>query len=225
MLELLQTSPLAFAILAVILLCSLSFHELGHAWVADRFGDKTACNLGRITLNPLKHLDPIGTILLFVVGFGWAKPVPIQPQNFSNYRWGLFWVSLAGVIVNFLMALAALLVLGWLGVRVLADGGLTVLPDSLARNLAQGEVGGGLLTSLLIAVRLNLILVVFNLLPIPPLDGSKVVAALAPQSWQKALWQLERYGFLLVIVILVLFDNQIFSLIDTVSSALMRIIL
>ena len=118
LLGLLQSAPLVFAIIAVILVFSLALHELGHAWVADRVGDKTARNLGRVTLNPVKHLDPIGTLLILTVGFGWAKPVPIRPDNFRNYRVGMFLVSIAGVVVNVLIALACLFALRALGVNL-----------------------------------------------------------------------------------------------------------
>ena len=224
LLDLLRTSPGVFFVIAAVLVFSLAFHELGHAWMADRFGDKTARNLGRVTLNPLKHLDPIGTLLLLVAGFGWAKPVPIRPGNFTNYRWGMFAVALAGVTVNFLFAVASLLALAALGVRVGDAGGLTVLPGSQAEALAGGTLDG-LLSGLLIAARINLILVVFNLLPIPPLDGSKVVQAFAPASWQRALWGLERYGFFIVIGILLLFNRQVYALIDSVTALLMRLLL
>ncbi len=224
LLDLLRTSPGVFFVIAAVLVFSLAFHELGHAWMADRFGDKTARNLGRVTLNPLKHLDPIGTLLLLVAGFGWAKPVPIRPGNFSNYRWGMFAVAVAGVVVNFLFAVASLLALAALGVRVGDAGGLTILPGSQAEALAGGTLDG-LLSGLLIAARINLILVVFNLLPIPPLDGSKVVQAFAPASWQRALWGLERYGFFIVIGILLLFNRQVFALIDSVTALLMQLLL
>ena len=224
LLDLLRTSPGVFFVIAAVLVFSLAFHELGHAWMADRFGDKTARHLGRITLNPLKHLDPIGTLLLLVAGFGWAKPVPIRPGNFTNYRWGMFAVALAGVAVNFLFAVLALLALAALGVRVTDTGSFAVLPGSQAETLAAGTFDG-LLSGLLIAARINMILVVFNLLPIPPLDGSKVVQAFAPASWQRALWGLERYGFLIVIGILLLFNRQVYALIDSVTALLMQLLL
>ena len=224
LLGLLETSPGVFFLVATVLVFSLAFHELGHAWVADRFGDTTARNLGRVTLNPLKHLDLVGTLLLLVAGFGWAKPVPIRPGNFTNYRWGMVAVALAGVAVNFLFAVLSLLALSALGVRIADTGSLVAPPGSRAAALAGGA-SGGLLSGLLIAARINLILVVFNLLPIPPLDGSKVVQAFAPASWQRALWGLERYGFFIVIGILVLFNRQVYALIDGVTMLLMRLLL
>ena len=216
LLGLLQSAPLVFAIIAVILLYSLALHELGHAWVADRVGDKTARNLGRVTLNPLKHLDPIGTLLILVVGFGWAKPVPIRPANFNNYRVGMFLVSIAGVVINVLIALLCLFTLRALGVNL--NNVQQIFPQSgtLTNPLAYG---------LFFAAQINILLAVFNLFPIPPLDGSKVLQAFAPASWQRAMWQLERYGFFIVIALVVFFDDQVFGFINAITVWLMRLVL
>ena len=194
LISLLQTAPLTFVILAVILMFSLAWHELGHAWVANRVGDPTAKNLGRITLNPLNHLDPLGSILILVVGFGWAKPVPIQPNNFHNLRSGLFWVSIAGVLVNFIVAVVCLMLVKYAGGAM----------STIAQN------------ALLMAARINILLVIFNLIPIPPLDGSKIVQAFAPASWWRPMMQLERYGFFIIIAIVYLSGNVLWQVIDTV---------
>jgi len=217
LLDLLRTSPLGFALLAAVLLVSLAFHELAHAFAADRMGDKTARHQGRLTFDPLKHLDPLGTMLIFVAGFGWARPVPIQPSNFRHYRMGMFIVAIAGVLVNITIALLSLAVLASLGLRV-GDFGLTVLPGSQADVLSQSQVGTGVLSALLFAARINIVLTVFNLLPVPPLDGSKALGALLPQRLQAGLMQLERFGFLFVIVILVGFREQVSQLIDVVTA-------
>ncbi len=216
LLQLLQTAPLTFAIVAVVLLYSLALHELGHAWVADKMGDKTARNLGRVTLNPIKHLDLIGTLLLLTVGFGWAKPVPIQPGNFRNYRVGMFWVSIAGILVNLTIAVLALVTLAALGTTL-----------SNLRDIFPGANGGGdsLRYGLFVAAQINILLAVFNLLPVPPLDGSKILQAFLPDSMQRVMWNLERYGFLLVIGVLVLFRAQVFGLINWVTALLMQVIL
>jgi Zn-dependent protease len=215
LLQLLQTSPLTFAIVAAVLLYSLALHELGHALVADRMGDPTARNLGRVTLNPIKHLDPIGTLLLLVVGFGWAKPVPIQPGNFRSYRVGMFWVSIAGILVNLTIAVLALVALAALGTTL-----------SNLRGIFPGAGGGDPLRyGLFVAAQINIVLAVFNLLPIPPLDGSKILQAFLPNSMQRAVWQLERYGFLLVILVITVFRDQVFGLINWVTVGLMQIIL
>lgn len=216
LLSLLQSAPLTFAIVAVVLLYSLALHELGHAWVADRMGDKTARNLGRVTLNPIKHLDPIGTLLLLAVGFGWAKPVPIQPGNFRNYRVGMFWVSIAGILVNLAIAILALVILAVLGTNL-----------SNLQSIFPNAGGGGdpLRYGLFVAAQINIVLAVFNLLPIPPLDGSKILQAFLPDSVQRAVWQLERYGFLLVILVITVFRDQVFGLINWVTLGLMQFIL
>ena len=216
LLQLLQTAPLTFAIVAVVLLYSLALHELGHAWVADRMGDKTARNLGRVTLNPIKHLDPIGTLLLLTVGFGWAKPVPIQPGNFRNYRVGMFWVAIAGILVNLSIAVVALVVLAALGTTL-----------SNLRDIFPGALGGGdsLRYGLFVAAQINILLAVFNLFPVPPLDGSKILQAFLPARLQRVVWGLERYGFLLIIGVLLLFQRQVYGLINWVTVGLMRIIL
>lgn len=212
LLALLQRSPVTFAIVALVLIFSLALHELAHAWTADRMGDKTARNLGRVTLNPLKHLDPVGTVLLLVVGFGWAKPVPIRPGNFRSYRLGMFVVSVAGIVINLLIAVAALLLLVALGTNM----------GNLGQVLASGD---SLRYGLFVAAQINVVLAVFNLLPVPPLDGSKVLQAFLPSGMQRAMWQLERYGFFLVIIILVLFREQVFGLINSVTLTLLQLIL
>ncbi len=206
MLQLLRSDPGAFAIAVVVLLYSLVLHELAHAVAADRAGDDTARNLGRITLDPLKHLELMGTAMLLFIGFGWAKPVPIRIDKFRHFRRGLFTVSIAGVVVNFGLAVLALI-----GLRLL---------------LAQGaDVNSPLVRGLVFAARINVLLAVFNLLPIPPLDGSKVLSALSPAPIQRALFSLERYGFLLVIGLLVLFRGPIFGLVNTITSWLANVIL
>lgn len=186
LISLIQTSPITFVIIAVILMFSLAWHELGHAWVANRMGDPTAKNLGRITLNPFNHLDPIGSLLILVVGFGWAKPVPIQPRNFTNLRSGLFWVSIAGVLVNFIVAVVCLAILKYFS---------GAMSDVTQRGL-------------FLAAYINILLVIFNLLPIPPLDGSKVVQSIAPASWWGPMMQLERYGFMIVIGFIILMNQM-----------------
>lgn len=203
MLELLQRDPTAFAIAAAVLLMGLVLHELGHAVAAEWAGDDTAREAGRITLDPLKHLDLFGTAMLLLIGFGWAKPVPIRPDRFRDFRSGLLLVSIAGVAANLLLALLALFALRLLGSEA---------PDALVIGLA-------------LSVEINVLLAVFNLLPIPPLDGAKVVAALAPAPVQRWLFALERFGFVLVIAVLLLFRGPVFALVDGVTGVLARLVL
>ncbi|BDG16071.1 site-2 protease family protein [Thermus brockianus] len=195
MIALIQQDPLAFLLAFAALLFSLSLHEWGHAYAAFRFGDGTAKRLGRLTLNPLKHLDPLGTALLLLVGFGWAKPVPVNPLAFRTYRLGLFAVSVAGIVLNLLLAvLFALLVRGLFAL------------DPWAVALAFRGEGGGLVGVLALAFfyasSVNLVLAVFNLLPIPPLDGSKILQSLLPLSWHPLLWRLEGYAWLSFLLLL-----------------------
>ncbi len=226
-LQLITEAPLAFLLLAIVLLYSLALHELGHAWVAHKVGDDTARNLGRITFNPLKHLDPLGSLLIFIVGFGWAKPVPIQPRNFHNYRWGMFWVSIAGVTINFMIAVLAILALKVLGIRFSPDDlrPYLAMPDTTASAMLGSPTGEGILNALILAARINIILVIFNLLPIPPLDGSKVVYAFASDSVKQSIQGLERFGLIPVILIIVVLGEQFNIFISTILSAIMSVFL
>lgn len=192
---------LAFAI-------SLSVHESAHGWVADRLGDPTARWLGRITLNPIKHIDPIGTVLfplmLALVGapiIGWAKPVPFVTRNLRNQRRDPALVGLAGPAANVALALAVTAVL--LVVKAL----MPEFPALLTAMLQHGAMGAtGIaapLVYLLFSVAaVNIVLAVFNLIPIPPLDGSHVVGALLPPRLHWSWVRLERYGFLLLFALL-----------------------
>lgn len=174
MLELLYRIP--------ALLLAITFHEYAHGRMAYHFGDATAKWQGRLSLNPLRHLDPIGTVALLLFGFGWAKPVPINPYNFRDYRAGLLWVSLAGPLANFVLALSALFLL-----YIPVKAGLAWLPYfRFMETLAV----------------FNVLLGVFNLVPIPPLDGSKILAALAPESIAGYIRRIEPYAPVLLMVLI-----------------------
>ena len=163
-------------LLAPPILVALTFHEFAHGYVALRFGDPTAKMAGRLTLNPLSHLDPIGTIMLFVVHFGWAKPVPVDPRYFRNPKQDMLWVALAGPGANMVLALISGILLSILG---------------------RGSLFGShnmLLIMLQYSLFINLALAVFNMLPIPPLDGSKVLRGLLPYKYQHIADQMEMYG-------------------------------
>ncbi len=180
LISLLFSNPALFIILAAILLYSVILHEVAHGWVAHLFGDDTAIHYGRLTLNPVSHLDPIGTLMLFLVGFGWARPVPVNYSSFSNTRFGLFCVALAGCLTNILIAITALILLQF-GVVNSNSVLYSVLP---------------------IVVKINIILGAFNLIPIPPLDGSKILMSFLPYEAQESLSSLEPYGFFILAFLL-----------------------
>jgi Zn-dependent protease len=182
LLSLLFKDPLAFILISVPFLYSVVIHEVAHGWVAYKMGDPTAKWLGRLTLNPLKHLDPIGTLMLFLVGFGWAKPVPININNIANKRMGLVFVSSAGILANILFAFAALLFFRLFSVPSSGIGAVIVY----------------------YIVQINITLAALNLIPIPPLDGSKILMGIAPRETQYFLARLEPYGFFIIIGLLYL---------------------
>jgi Zn-dependent protease len=182
LLNLLLKDPLEFFLIAIPLLYSVIFHELAHGWVAYLMGDPTAKSLGRLSLNPLKHLDPMGTIMLFIFGFGWAKPVPVNFNQLRDRRMGMILVSAAGIIANMLLAFSALFF----------NRLLSLSPSSMPAEL------------LYYLAQINIILAAFNLIPLPPLDGSKILMGFASPSVQNFLFRLERYGFIIIIALLYL---------------------
>lgn len=182
--RLLQIIPLLPAVLL-----ALTVHEYAHGLVADRLGDPTPRNAGRLTLNPLRHLDPVGTLMLLVAHVGWARPVPVDPRNFDHPRAGMIGVSLAGPVAN----MAAALGLG-LALRI-------VLTDPAA---ASSSIGSALLPFLLWGMSINLVLAAFNLLPLPPLDGSKVLQGLLPPRAARLYASIGRAGPLILLLAVVM---------------------
>ena len=194
-----------FILNMVAFLFSASVHESAHAWTSSYFGDDLARSQGRISLNPVVHIDPIGTLLFPAIAFfthvpllGWAKATPVNPLSWRNKRVANFWVSAAGVICNFIMAILAgiaIRVLYSFGIIGIGQGGL--VPATTDSIIAHGAV------SLLIAFfSINMMLGIFNLFPIPPLDGSGILASLLPPSFEAGMEQLQQFGFLLLFVAL-----------------------
>lgn len=174
------------------ILIALTFHEFAHAYAAHRYGDDTAKELGRLSLNPLRHLDPLGTIMIFLVHFGWAKPVPVNPYRLKNPRKDMLWISAAGPLANIMLALASGLLLRFL----LAIKGT---PDS-----HTGTAMELFIFMVIMSLQINLALAIFNILPIAPLDGSKILSGLLPVGFAKFIGVLERYGpFVLIGLIII----------------------
>lgn len=164
---------------SVVFLVALSLHEFGHAAVATAQGDPTAKLAGRLTVNPKAHLDPVGTFMIFLVGFGWGKPVPFAPNKLRNKRFGPALVGIAGPAVNLLLAIIA--------------AALFVRMVDRSSDLT--------LRFLFLNLQLNVVLMLFNLLPVPPLDGSRLLSAFLPPSKQHIIYFLDRWGFVLLLVI------------------------
>jgi Zn-dependent protease len=195
----------------VVLLFSISAHEAGHAWMSNKFGDDTARLLGRITLNPLAHTDPIGTLLIPIASFifshlgasialiGWGKPTPVNPLRWRNKDMANVMVSIAGILANLIIAIVALALM-YLGDFLHLFG-----PDSVLQSFEEPIV-----LFLFTAYSLNVALAFFNLLPFPPLDGSKILYTILPDSMKPAIEALERFGF---IILLLAMQTGIFGII------------
>lgn len=199
-------SPPTIVAFLVTLAISFTFHEFAHAWTAVELGDDTPRLNGRLSLNPLAHLDPIGSLLLLFAGFGWAKPVPINPYNFRNTRLGLVLVSAAGPFANLILALVAAIPyrMGMLDVLYRLPGG---------NALAQGTA---MFIEIFIILNLNLML--FNLIPIGPLDGAKILQGLAPANWDRWLVPLQQYGTFILMALVFLGSFGRFSILGAIIS-------
>lgn len=161
----------------------LSFHEAAHAWMANKMGDPTAKNLGRLTLDPTKHINIFGVISFFIIGFGWASPVPVNPRNYNNYKKGNILVSIAGIITNLIIAFV------FFGIVVLLIYGFNVTNTVI-------------LTILIFVVQMNIVMCVFNLIPIPPLDGHHLIKGWIARKSQKFYFYYMQYGNYLLLLLL-----------------------
>jgi Zn-dependent protease len=193
-----------FILYMVALVFSASCHESGHAWMSSRFGDDLARSQGRISLNPITHVDPIGTLLFpgiaFFTGaplFGWARPTPVNPLRWRNKRVANFWVSIAGVLCNLTIATITGVI-----IRVLFATGVITFGDERLLTPAHTDspLAVGAVELLVVFFTLNIGLAVFNLFPIPPLDGSRILSSILPESFESALESLEQFGFILLFI-------------------------
>jgi Zn-dependent protease len=180
LINLLREDPIAFLLLVVPLLYSIIIHELAHGWVAYKMGDSTAKWLGRLSFDPRRHLDPIGTAALFLVGFGWAKPVPVNFHNLRDQKKGLIFVSAAGITANIILAFLSFFLLRLIS-PVPSDRIFTLLYN-------MGNI--------------NIMLAAFNLIPIPPLDGSKILMGFSSGRLRNTLESLEPYGMFIILGLL-----------------------
>ncbi len=215
--NLLFSDPFRFFVdvvaVSTALLVGITFHEFAHAYAANRQGDLTATRMGRLTLNPKAHLDRAGTLMLLIAGFGWGKPVPVNPYALRSGRLGMAIVSVAGPVANLLLVVAFAL-LFQLGVLE-AGVSLTAL-----RAL---DVTAWVTIIATYCVILNLILAVFNLLPIPPLDGGGILAGIAPRSWLPAVAKLQRIGPIALIVVIASSLLGVFSPLAYVFGPVLRL--
>jgi len=169
---------------AITLIFAFTFHEFAHAYVAHKFGDNTAKKQGRLTLNPLQHLDPIGTILIFIAGFGWARPVPVNRYYFKKPRLAGILVSVAGPLSNLILASLGFIV------------GYGLMRFGVASSAHFDEF-------LMIFINLNIVLFIFNLIPLPPLDGYRILEDLAPHHVRAKMTQYEQYGMLIFLILVI----------------------
>lgn len=187
--EILQS--VVFSLVAILI--AMTFHEFAHAFAAYKCGDPTAKMLGRMTLNPMKHLNPMGIVLLLLFGFGWANPVIITPQNFKNKRVGMVVTSAAGPLMNFILCFVSMCIHVAFAILSFMNGENAVLSN---------------LSTLFSYIAIyNMSLGLFNLIPMPPLDGSKIVAGFLPLKWQRKYLYLERYSNITFIILVIVLNR------------------
>ncbi|MDQ3981045.1 MAG: site-2 protease family protein [Actinomycetota bacterium] len=212
---LLRVDPVAFLLLAASLVGALGLHEYAHALAADLQGDRLPRAMGRLTPNPVRHLDPLGTICILLVGFGWGKPVEFRPQALSSKRFGAAIVALAGPMMNLALALVA------------AFAFVPLCQNDFSCSISGAEAfsaDGALVKFAGAFMGINLLLAVFNLVPLPPLDGSRLLTIFLPPSKQKIVFFLDRYGFLILLALVFFGGFQILEpLLAAVEDTLLSI--
>lgn len=169
------SNPTQLIISGFAILYAISVHEFGHAFIAYLNGDDTARRMGRMTINPLSHIDPVGLVAMFLIRFGWAKPVPVDPNNFKNYKWGNFTVSIAGISFNILSAILFMIM----------------------NKYVDTSIFGNLFMMLVVY---NIGFAAFNILPIPPLDGWNLISTFVPYRYRSSMYNIERYSMIILIV-------------------------
>jgi len=202
-LYLLRDNPLAFVAFVIAVIVAITVHEFSHAAVATMQGDRTPRSQGRLTLNPMSHLDPLGSIALILAGFGWGKPVQFSPFQLRSRRAGAALVGLAGPASNFVLALLSAVVL-----RFALEGSPNDFTLSLLGRL----------------VTLNVVLGVFNLLPIPPLDGSRLLSIVLPERHQGIVYFLDRYGIFLLLALLLFAPGLLTPFFDAITRFILRLV-
>lgn len=193
-----MTWLLDFLMLAPAVLIAVTFHEYAHGAVAHVFGDPTAKDQGRLSLNPLRHLDPLGTLMFVIFHFGWGKPVPVDSRHFKRPRWDMALVSLAGPATNFCLAAFFGLLLK-LHIVVLSN---------------DGSIGSLFAIFVWMTAQINIVLGVFNLFPMPPLDGSRLISAILPEPLLKRYQAIEGYGIAIIFVAIYFFPGGLFRIFE-----------
>lgn len=195
---------LKLSVMLVPALMAITCHEVSHGFIADKFGDQTARNMGRLTLNPLKHLDIVGTLMVFIIGIGWAKPVPVNFNNLRHPKRDMIWVAAAGPVTNSMLAIISAIAL-----RIII-GLANQIPSGSPPQLFIDPIA----LMLVFSVYINLVLAIFNLIPVPPLDGGRVMVGLLPYRQSQAYAGIERYGMIVIILIVLFFPGILSTVIS-----------